>query len=63
MSMLVNSSELRDAGFNLKEVIPPVLETTGRGGLRTRGEGLRSLEDMGPKRFVLEMDEFRSRCE
>ena len=34
--------------------------------LWTREEGLRSLEDMDPKRFVLSLDdeiEFRSRCE
>ena len=34
--------------------------------LHTRGAGLRSLENMGPKRFVLSVDddtEFRSRCE
>jgi hypothetical protein len=34
--------------------------------VRTRGAGLRSLEGMGPKRFVLSVDddtEFRSRCE
>ena len=47
-------------------VLPPTLEATERGGLRTRGAGLRSLEGMGPKRFVLSVDddtEFRSRCE
>ena len=60
--MLINSSELRAAGFKLREV----LEAAARGGLRTRGAGLRSLEGMGPKRFVLSVDddtEFRSRCE
>ena len=39
---------------------------SARGGFRTRGSGLRNLEDMGPKRFVLSVDddtEFRSRCE
>jgi hypothetical protein len=48
------------------EVLPPALEAAARGGLRTRGAGLRSLEGMGPKRFVLSVDddtEFRSRCE
>ena len=51
---------------NLKEVIPPALEPATRAGLRTRGAGLRSLEGMVPKRFVLSVDddtEFRSRCE
>jgi hypothetical protein len=45
--MLINSSELRAAGFNLKEVIPPTLEGAARGGLLRRGAGLQSLEGMG----------------
>ncbi len=56
--MLINSSELRPAGFKLKEA----LEAASR--VHTRGAGLRSLE--GTKRFVLSVDddtEFRSRCE
>ena len=63
--MMINSSELRAAGFKLKEVLPPALEAAARGGLHTRGVGLQSLEGMGPKRFVLSVDdtEFRSRCE
>jgi hypothetical protein len=64
VAMLINSSELRAAGFKLKEVFPPALEAAAR--VRTRGAGLRSLEGMGPKRFVLSVDddtEFRSRCE
>ena len=64
VAVLINSSELRAAGFKLKEVLPPALEAAAR--VRTRGAGLRSLEGMGPKRFVLSVDddtEFRSRCE
>ena len=64
VAMLINSSELRAAGFKLKEVLPPALEAAAR--VHTRGAGLRSLEGMGPKRFVLSVDddtEFRSRCE
>ncbi len=68
VAMLINSSELRAAGFKLKEVLPPALETASR--VRTRGAGLRSLEGMGPQRFVLSVDgltdddtEFRPRCE
>jgi hypothetical protein len=38
------------AGFKLKEVLPAALEAAPR--VRTRGAGLRSLEGMGPKRFV-----------
>ena len=55
VAMLINSSELRAAGFKLKEV-----------SSCSRGAGLRSLEGMGPKRFVWSVDddtEFRSRCE
>ena len=66
VAMLINSSELRAAGFKLKEVLSPTLESAARGGMRTRGAGLRSLEGMGPKRFFLSVDddtEFRSRCE
>jgi hypothetical protein len=58
--MLINSSELRATGFKLREVF----EAAAR--VRTRGAGLQSLEGMGPKRFVLSVDddtEFRSRCE
>ena len=66
VAMIIKSSELRAAGFKLKEVLPPAIEAAARGGLRTRGVGLRSLEVMGPKKFVLSVDddsEFRSRCE
>ena len=65
MEMLINSSELCATGFKLKEVFPPVFESAARGDLRTRGAGLRSLEGLGPKSFVLSVDddtEFRSRC-
>jgi hypothetical protein len=64
--MIINSSELRGAGFNLQEVIPPELESAVRLGRRTRGAGLRQLECVGRKRFVLSSDddnELRSRCE
>ena len=40
VSMIINSSQLRVVVFNLKEVIPPTLESVARGGLRTRGAGL-----------------------
>ena len=56
MTILINSSELRVVGFKIKEVFPPALETTSCGGLRNRGTGVRSLEGMGPKRFVLSVD-------
>ena len=38
------SSEVRGAGFNLQEVIPPELESVAHLGRRTRGAGLRQLE-------------------
>jgi hypothetical protein len=37
VAMIVNSSELRTAGFDLREVIPLQLEEAARGGQRTRG--------------------------
>ena len=64
VAMIINSSELRAAGFTLKELLPPELEQAARA--RTRGAGLRQLQGMGPTRFVLQVDtdtEFRSRCE
>jgi hypothetical protein len=56
------------AGFNLQEVIPPALEAAARSGRRTRGAGVRQVEGLGPKRFVLSADDdndnnLRSRCE
>jgi len=66
VAMLINSWELRAAGFTLREVIPPALEAAARDGRRRYGAGLRQLQGMGPKRFVLSTDndnEFRSRCE
>ncbi len=55
VDMLINSSEFRAAGFKIKEVLPPALEPAAR--VRTRREGLRSLEGMGPKRFVFSVDD------
>jgi hypothetical protein len=47
--MMINSSELRGTGLNLKKVFPPALATGAGGGFRTPGPDLRSLEGMGPK--------------
>ena len=55
--MIINSSELRGAGFNLQEVIPPALEVAARSGRRTRGAGVRQVEGLGRKRFVLSADD------
>jgi len=66
VAMLINSSELRAVGFTLREVMPPALESAARGGRSRYGAGLRQLQGMVPKRFVLSADndnKFRSRCE
>ena len=63
VAMIVNSSELRAAGFDLREVLPLQLEATAR---RTRGAALKQIHGMGTRRYVLSVDndnEFRSRCE
>ena len=66
LAMIANSSELRAAGFKLKERLPLELEQAARGGMRMRGAGLRQLEGMGPIKWWLEQDvdnDFRTRCE
>ena len=45
--MIINSSQLRVAGFKLDKVIPSQLEAVGRSGMCTRGAGLRQLRGMG----------------
>jgi hypothetical protein len=63
--MIVNLSELRSTGFDLREVIPLQLEAA-RGSRRTRGAVLKEIHGMGTRRYVLSVDndnEFRSRCE
>jgi len=64
VAMLIKSSELRAAGFTLREVISPALEAAARGGRRRYGAGLLQLQGMGPERSVLSVDndnEFMSR--
>jgi hypothetical protein len=66
VAMIVISSELRAAGFDLREVLPLQLEAAVRGGQRTRGAALKQIHGMGTRRYVLSVDtknEFRSRCE
>ncbi len=66
VAMIVNSSELRATGFDLREVLPLQLETVTRGGQSTRGATLKQIHGMGTRRYVLSVDndnEFRSRCE
>jgi hypothetical protein len=65
VAMIVNSSELRAAGLDLRVVIPLQLEVVVRGDRRTRLTDLKQ-HDMGTKRYVLSVNndnEFRSRCE
>jgi len=64
--MIINSSQLRAAGFKLDKVIPPQLEAAARSRMRTRAAGLRQLRGMGSERCMLNVDldtEFRCRCE
>ncbi len=42
-TMIINSIQLRAAGFNLDKVIPPQLEAAARSGMHTLGAGLREL--------------------
>jgi len=62
VAMMINSSKLRAAGFTLWEVFPPELQTAARRRPR-RGAGIRQVEGMGSKRFIMSVDddtEFRS---
>ncbi len=66
VAMIVISSELCVAGFDLREVIPLELEAVARGTRSTRDATLKQIHDMGTRRYVLSVDndnEFRSRCE
>ena len=66
VAMIVNSSELCAAGFDLREVLSMQLEAVARGARRMRGEALKQIHCMGTRRYVLSVDndnEFRSRCE
>jgi hypothetical protein len=52
--MIINSSQLRAAGFRLDRVIPRQLEAAARSGMRTQGAGLRQLRGIGSKRLCVE---------
>ena len=56
VAMIVNSSELHAAGFDLREVIPLQLETEASGVRRTRDTTLKQIHDMGTRRYVLSVD-------
>ena len=65
--MIINSSELRAAGFKMTEVIPPALEQAARrgGAGRRKGAGLRRVGGL-PQRFTLSVaddNKFRALCE
>ena len=67
--MIVNSSEVRGAGFTLKELMPLELDSSVRVSShrrRTRGAGVRSMEGMGEKKLVrstADDDYIREGCE
>jgi hypothetical protein len=66
VAMIVNSSELCTAGFDLRGLLPLQLESAARGTRRTHGAVLQHIHGMGTRRYVLSVDndnEFRSRCE
>ena len=50
VAMIVNSSELRAAGFDLTEVLPLQLEAAVRGGQRTCDAVLKKIHGMGTRR-------------
>jgi hypothetical protein len=56
VAMIVNSSKLRTAGFDLREVIPLQLEMTKRGARRTHGAALKRIHGMGTRRYVLSVE-------
>jgi hypothetical protein len=49
VAMIVKSSELRAAGFDLREVLPLQLEATARGTRRTRGAAIKQIHGMGTR--------------
>ncbi len=64
--IIVNSSKLCAAGFDLREVISLQLEVMSHGGHRTRGAVLKQIHGMGTRSYVLSVDndnDFMSRCE
>ncbi len=66
VTILVNSSELRTTDFPLEEVRSLQLDTVSRGGRRTRGASVRTIQGVGNRTFVLSVqndNDFRSRCE
>ena len=66
VAMITNSSPMCASDFDLREVIALQLEVVDRGVRRTRGAALKKIYGMGPRRYVLTVDndnEFRSRCE
>ena len=58
---IINSSELRGAGFDLQEVVPPALEAAARSDRRTRGVGLRQFDGKRRKRVVLSANDDNKR--
>mmetsp|Transcript_31766 Transcript_31766/g.68266 ORF Transcript_31766/g.68266 Transcript_31766/m.68266 type:complete len:114 (-) Transcript_31766:35-376(-) len=66
VAMMVRSSEVRGAGFKLKELMPLELDSSARAGPRKRGAGALSMEGMGEKKLVMSVDDdnyIREGCE
>jgi hypothetical protein len=66
VELIVNSSELRAVGFDLREVIPLQFEVVTCGDQCACGTALKQIHGMCTRRHVLSVDndnEFRSRCE
>ena len=65
--MMVNSSEVRGAGFKLKELMPAQLDRSVRVSPRLHGgAGVRTMEGVGEKRLILDTNEdntIREFCE
>ena len=64
--MIINSSELRGAGFRLQELIPPQLQCLAKSRNRRSGAGLKQLQGVGPLKLLLHVDtdnDLRARCE
>ncbi len=54
--MIVNSIQLCPTDFDLREVIPLQVETVTRGDRCKRDAALKEIHGMGPRRYVLSVD-------
>ena len=66
VQMIVNASEVRGAGFKLKERMPLELDSSVRVSSRKRGARVRNMEGMGEKKLVMSTSDddcIREGCE